>query len=184
MAVDSVLASLPTIASGAMLLREIEPDAALELAERHARPVPLALLRDAYLPGSDRASADAVEPFATHQLPPWGIALADGRLIGVCAFLAWSLRHARAPLVVTLEPGEEDGYLAGVVRTMIDFGFRIMELNRIEAPLGRDDVGPREAVASIGMRHEGTLRRELWSDGSFFDVELYATLREEWLRGR
>ena len=68
MAVDSVLASLPTIASGAMLLREIEPDAALELAERHARPVPLALLRDAYLPGSDRASVDAVEPFDMGQI--------------------------------------------------------------------------------------------------------------------
>jgi ribosomal-protein-alanine N-acetyltransferase len=63
---------------------------------------------------------------------------------------------------------------------LIDFGFRTMELNRIEAPLGRDDVGPRDAVMSMGMRHEGTLRKELLIDGSFLDLELYATLREEW----
>ena len=38
----------------------------------------------------------------------------------------------------------------------------------------------RKLFESLGFKHEGTLRQNVWKNGGFYDDTIYGLLRDEW----
>jgi RimJ/RimL family protein N-acetyltransferase len=68
------------------------------------------------------------------------------------------------------------------IRLMLDYGFKTLNLHRIE--LFVHDVNDRaqEAYQRIGFVVEGRKREALYSDGKYHDEMIMAILKREWLK--
>ncbi|MNC76580.1 ribosomal-protein-S5-alanine N-acetyltransferase [compost metagenome] len=60
---------------------------------------------------------------------------------------------------------------------MLDYGFTVMGLNRIEAFCHPDNIRAQRLFQSLGFQREGLLREYRHTDAGFQDVVLYALLR-------
>jgi RimJ/RimL family protein N-acetyltransferase len=103
-----------------------------------------------------------------------------GQLIGACGLHGISARSRTADLGIWIaEPHWDQGYGTDAVRVMCRFGFREMNLQRID--LGVFDNNPRgmRAYEKVGFREEGRLRRAHFVDGRYVDLLLMGILAEE-----
>ena len=64
--------------------------------------------------------------------------------------------------------------------TMIDFGFRAMDLTRIQATCKAEHAASARVMEKAGMTFEGTLRAYVVNKGTPHDLKMYANLRPEW----
>lgn len=72
------------------------------------------------------------------------------------------------------------GYAPDATRTVVNFGFSTLQLHRISAAIGPDNVASVAVVERLGMRYEGRLRHHVFTNGSWRDSNLYSILRPEW----
>ena len=73
------------------------------------------------------------------------------------------------------------GYCVEATRAVVDFGFSVLELNRIQAEhLTRNPASGR-VMLKLGMRHEGRLHKHTQKWVVFEDVDVYGLLQAEWL---
>lgn len=116
-------------------------------------------------------------------LPPvWGIQhLAEGALIGSCAFHEISFMHARAEIGYALaRKCWGQGLMTEAVRALLAYGFRSLHLNRIEARCDVENTASWRVMEKVGMRFEGVLRQNIVLHGRPRDARMYAILREDW----
>jgi ribosomal-protein-alanine N-acetyltransferase len=72
------------------------------------------------------------------------------------------------------------GYAREAARAVIQFGFELLNLNRICAHhMVRNPASGRVLLAA-GMQQEGVLRQRVRKWGVYEDVVLYAVLRDDW----
>ena len=88
--------------------------------------------------------------------------------------------HRRAELGYWIGvPFWNRGFATEAARAMIEFGFNLLDLNRIHAAhLTRNPASGR-VMAKAGMRFEGVLRQHYIKNGRAEDVAVYAVLRDE-----
>ncbi len=82
---------------------------------------------------------------------------AHAKIIGTCGFLYWLPNHARAELAYAI--GREywnQGLTTEGARAVAEFGFRTMNLNRIEARCEIPNIGSARVMEKLGMTFEGT----------------------------
>jgi RimJ/RimL family protein N-acetyltransferase len=103
-----------------------------------------------------------------------------GELVGVCGLEGIDGRSRWATLGIWIgRPYWDRGYGTDAVRTLCRFGFREMNLQRIELRVHDSNPRGRRAYAKIGFREEGRLRRELFVDGGYVDIIMMGLLAEE-----
>lgn len=108
----------------------------------------------------------------------------EGRLIGAVN-LRFTPDDRRAELGYWVgRPHWGQGICTEAAAAVIDWGFRDRDLNRIYAHHMTRNPASGRVMLKLGMRHEGTLRQHYVKWGVLEDVEIYAVLREEWIRGR
>lgn len=119
--------------------------------------------------------------YDNQEVAPWGIEdKSTGKLIGTCGFMYWSIDHARAELGYALAREYwNKGVMSEVATRIIQFGFEVMELIRIEARCHPDNIGSARVMEKSGMTFEGILRKHLFCKGHHQDVKMYSILREE-----
>ena len=107
--------------------------------------------------------------------------IAHTGLIGTCTLFSINATSRRAEVGYGLSSSSWGrGYMNEALRALLDYGFRHLDLNRIEA-----DIDPRNAASArtlerLGFSKEGTLR-ERWIVGDeVSDTDLYGLLRREW----
>lgn len=112
----------------------------------------------------------------------WSIVGPGDEVIGSCGYNYWQLQGAyRGEIGCDLSPACWGlGYMKEALRLVLDFGFDIMELNRIEALCHPDNIRAKRLVKSLGFQQEGVLRQYRQTSSGFQDVNLHALLREEW----
>jgi ribosomal-protein-alanine N-acetyltransferase len=66
------------------------------------------------------------------------------------------------------------------VRAVIRFGFRTMNLNRIQGRCEVENIASVRVMEKAGMRLEGVLREHEYSAGKYLDIVMYSILRREW----
>ena len=72
------------------------------------------------------------------------------------------------------------GYGQDAVRTLLDYGFRHLNLARIALRVLADDERAVGAYRKAGFVEEGRLRAHAWYDGARHDELVMSVLREEW----
>jgi ribosomal-protein-alanine N-acetyltransferase len=74
------------------------------------------------------------------------------------------------------------GYATEAVNAIIEYGFLKRRLNRIQAMHFSDNPASGRVLEKSGMLFEGTLRQYVGKDDIFFDCQLYAILRSDYLQ--
>lgn len=106
----------------------------------------------------------------------------EAELVGAVGLLV-RRDHRRAELGYWIgKPYWGRGYATEAARAVVDYAFRTLGLNRVQADHLARNPGSGRVLQKLGMRHEGTLREYAHHWGRFEDLELYALVREDYLR--
>jgi len=116
----------------------------------------------------------------------WGIELkSSGKIIGTIGFMWIQYDNASAEAGYSLSRAYwNKGIMTEALTGLIDYGFRYLQLNRIEAQHETDNPASGAVMRKCGMVHEGTLRQRMLNKGKFVDVDLYAILKRDYKKAR
>lgn len=114
----------------------------------------------------------------------WAITLksAEDKAIGTCGFSQFDKSNNMAEIGVDIaHPYWGQGIATEAIKVIIDFGFQVMKLNRIETWVMVENIGSLKVLRKNGFLHEGILReRQLWQ-GEYHDVEMFSILKKDYL---
>ena len=77
------------------------------------------------------------------------------------------------------KPYWSKGYCTEAAGALLDYGFKVLELNRIQARHLVSNPASGRVMQKLGMSYEGTLRQVVFLRGSYEDLAGYAILRDE-----
>ena len=114
-------------------------------------------------------------------LGPWVIQLRENNeVIGTCGFGYLDKLDRRGGIGYFLAQSHWGrGYATEAARAVLRFGFGALALNRIEARCMPVNAASERVMQKLGMKFEGLLRQDMFKDGQFHDVKLYARIAED-----
>lgn len=74
-----------------------------------------------------------------------------------------------------------NGYCTEAFKAIIEFGFKNFGLNKIFGLSLVDNIGSWRVMEKVGMKYEGTRRRDVVKNDLALDLRSYSILREEYL---
>ena len=105
----------------------------------------------------------------------------DGTAIGTCTLYQLDEQCRRAEVGYALLPSAWGrGYANEAVSTLLDWGFDVAGLNRVEADIDPRNVASARALERLGFTHEGHLRERWIVGGETSDSWIYGLLAREW----
>ena len=112
----------------------------------------------------------------------WGIARKeDNWLMGTCGYNGWNrFAHKTGIGYELAQPYWQQGVMTEVLTAVLNFGFRRMKLNRVEALVMPGNVGSEKVLTKLGFHREGLLRQYAYFKEQFYDLQIFALLRQEW----
>ena len=123
-----------------------------------------------------------IKKYKTGEFLDWGITLkSNGKFIGTCGFTSVDFENSRAEIGYVLNPSyQKNGYAVEAVKRVLDYSFYDLEFNRVEAKVMEGNEPSISLLKKIGMRHEGTFKKELYIKGEFKNIMHFAICREEY----
>lgn len=108
---------------------------------------------------------------------------ASQKVIGACAFHNWFISHNRSEIGYNIisDEDKQKGYMTETVSAVIDHGFNVLNLHRIEATTGRENIASQKTLLKHGFVFEGVLREHYNVDRVHQDSLLYGLLRNEFI---
>jgi len=64
-------------------------------------------------------------------------------------------------------------------RLIVDYGFDMLNLNRIQLHVNAENEAAKAVYKKIGFKHEGTLRQAMYKNGRYYDFWLMGILAED-----
>lgn len=121
--------------------------------------------------------------FADKRCIRWGIIRKDkDDLMGSCGYYGFHSWNKRASIGYELaRTSWRQGIMTEAFGAIIDFGFRRLELNRIDALVMPGNTASINLLEKLGFRNEGLLKEyERWGSKGFVDLCMFAILRKDW----
>ncbi|HEX7057199.1 MAG TPA: GNAT family N-acetyltransferase [Bacilli bacterium] len=111
----------------------------------------------------------------------WGIVYKkSNRLIGRIGLIQIDPIHEKAELgYVISDRYWNQGIVTEATYPILDYGFKVLGLNRIEARCNFNNVESYRVMEKLGLSFEGILRKQLKINGIFTDQRIYSILRDE-----
>ncbi len=81
------------------------------------------------------------------------------------------------------KPYWRNGYATEAARAMLEYGFDVLDLNRIHAHCFSRNEPSAKVMERIGMVYEGRLRQHVRKWDSFEDISVFGILRDEFAAG-
>ena len=108
---------------------------------------------------------------------------ASGKIIGRCGLHNWNKDHWRAEIGYSMEDEsfKQRGLMSEAVEAVIDYGFKQMDLNRIEALVADYNTASLRLLEKNGFIREGVMRNHYYVNGVFEDSIVFSLLREEYI---
>jgi len=174
------------ITTARLVLREFATDDWPEVLAYQRDPLYLR-----FYPWTDRTEAevrDFVQKFVDQQTEvprrrfQLAITMPDGeRLIGNCGIRRKAENDWEADIGFELAPAYwGQGYASEAASSMIDFGFRELQLHRISSWCIADNAASARVLERLGLRPGGRLRENEHFKGRWWDTLLYGLLVGEW----
>jgi [ribosomal protein S5]-alanine N-acetyltransferase len=105
----------------------------------------------------------------------------DSRLIGTCGFVSEFKANNRAEIGFAIRKDcWNKGYVTEALKKTLEFGFKTIGYNRIEAICDVENIASARVLEKCGMKFEGILRQYIMKRGEFRDVRSYAILAEDY----
>ena len=106
----------------------------------------------------------------------------DGRLIGLCTLFAFYLPSRRCEIgYILARDSWGQGCMHEALLALLDYGFGVLDLNRIEADIDPRNTGSQRTLDRLGFVAEGLLRERWIVAGEVSDTALHGLLRRDWL---
>jgi [ribosomal protein S5]-alanine N-acetyltransferase len=120
--------------------------------------------------------------YQAQQSITWGITLRDeDRVLGLCSIHQWDRYHRRAEIGYDLAQSHWGrGIGTEAVGPIVQFGFRELEVHRLEAYTIIDNYASVQMLKKLGFQLEGVRRECSWEeDGLFHGSGIFGLLRHE-----
>ncbi len=102
-------------------------------------------------------------------------------VIGWCGYHTWYTKHFRAEIGYVLDdPFKNKGLMTEALKRIIEYGFNNMNLNRIEAFVGKDNIPSLKLMENFGFSQEGLLKEHYNNNGVLEDSLLFALLKNNY----
>ena len=75
---------------------------------------------------------------------------------------------------------EGKGIVTQAIKTLVNFAFTELLLNRVELTIAVDNIKSNKAALNAGFVKEGVLRENEWLYDHFTDQNIYSVLKTEW----
>jgi ribosomal-protein-alanine N-acetyltransferase len=72
------------------------------------------------------------------------------------------------------------GYATEIAALMLHYGYSVLNLHRVQAACGPDNVASQRVLAKLGFAYEGRMREHVFTNGAWRDSLLYSLLKHEW----
>jgi ribosomal-protein-alanine N-acetyltransferase len=102
----------------------------------------------------------------------------DDRLIGFARLGLAGVRAAKLGYAIAAAHWSR-GYATDAARTLIEFGFKELQLHRISAAIGPDNHASVAVVTRLGFHREGIIRDHVFSNGVWRDSILFSLLETD-----
>ena len=103
----------------------------------------------------------------------------NGPVIGTVG-LSVNKNHGRGELgYMVAKEHWNRGFCTEATRALVDYGFRVLELNRIQAMHVPRNPASGRVMQKLGMTREGLLRQYVCNRGAYEDPVMYSILRRE-----
>ena len=111
----------------------------------------------------------------------WAITIKEsGDLIGAIGLMNFSEPFEHAEMGYWIgKPFWNKGFTTEAARTILNYGFESLHLNRIHAHHFSRNASSGKILLKIGMKHEGTFRQHVKKWDIFEDIELYGILKSD-----
>jgi len=111
----------------------------------------------------------------------WGIAIKrQQNIIGTIGFNNFTKRH-RANIGYDLKTEHwNNGYITEALKTVINFGFDQLEINRIEAEVMQGNNISEKVLDKLNFKNEGVLREWMFWNGKHYDMTMFSLLKADY----
>lgn len=178
-------APLPELSSPRLVLRWLEPDDASALFRIYSDPE--AMKYWSSLPMTSEGDAHALldgiaAGLEEGRLFEWGVALQESdEVIGTVTLASLDGANKRAEIGFMLDRAMwRRGYMSEALRTLLDYAFGALGLERIEADVDPRNESSLRLLERLGFQREGYLRERWRVGGGVQDTVLLGLLRREW----
>lgn len=112
----------------------------------------------------------------------WAVVHKDtGRMIGTCGFARVDTANNCAELGYVLHPDfHGKGLMTEAAERVLQFGFQVLGLNRIEARYMWGNDASRRVMDRLGMLYEGVQRAAMLVKGSYRDIATCSILAKDY----
>jgi len=119
---------------------------------------------------------------AAGKIVVWAIANLNDQLIGIAGYWRMQLDHHRSEVGYLIDaPYHGQGYGTETLRAVIDFGFKVLKLHKIEADVDPENIASLKLLKRFGFQHEALFRENRFFDGKFYDSCWLGLLENEWM---
>jgi ribosomal-protein-alanine N-acetyltransferase len=122
-----------------------------------------------------------LELFDKAEVIPWIVfEKVSGKIVGFVRFLDFSILNARAEIgYAFVSSSWNKGYATEAAKALIDFGFKSLNLIRIQATVDPKNFASNRVLEKCGMHFEGILRDYKISQGIASDRKMYAIIKKD-----
>ena len=180
---------MPVLETERLVLRKLTMNDAQDMFEYSSDPqVAKHVLWDAHTSVSDTRGylRYMIRKYRCGEPSSWGIEeKATGKIIGTIGYMWYQPENSATELGYSLARRcWNKGYMTEALSAVLDYTFRELRFNRVEAQHEVDNPASGTVMRKCGMVKEGTLRQRMYNKGRYVDVDLYAILRKEYLTKR
>ncbi|MBZ0277883.1 MAG: GNAT family N-acetyltransferase [Anaerolineae bacterium] len=186
MTLDAAFTHFPTLTTERLSLRRIQvEDAAAVFAIKSNPAVTHAYGREPH-PAIENSLGwiqRLQTYYAEREALVWGITFKGQAepVIGSCTFWNFTGGFRCAELGYELHPDYwGQGIMSEVLPAILAFGFRELDLHRIEANTMANNAASLSLLRRAGFIEEGRLRERIFFQGQFTDEVYFGLLQEEW----
>jgi len=108
-------------------------------------------------------------------------AKATHEVLGRIGFHTWYVHHNRAEIGYGMlqEEYKGKGYMTEALKPVLEYGFDVLHLNRVEAFIGSQNTPSIKLVERFGFVKEGLLREHYCKNNVYEDSACYSLLKSE-----
>ncbi len=106
------------------------------------------------------------------------------KLIGNCGLhaLDWKNRVAEVGITIGEKEYQSKGYGTEAMELLLDYGFKTVNLNRIQLRVYEFNSRAINSYNKIGFVNEGRMRQAIFINGEYHNIIFMSLLQEEWLK--
>ncbi|MFS1512628.1 GNAT family N-acetyltransferase [Chengkuizengella sp. SCS-71B] len=183
--IEDVFTNIPSIETDRMLLRKMRLEDAMDMFEYASDPEMTKYTSwDTHktIEDSKQFIQMTLQKYENKEMSTWGIEHKQNqKLIGGCGFVYWNPNHRRTEIGYSLSRAYwNQGLITEASQALINFAFKKMKVNRVEARCNVENVGSERVMQKIGMTYEGILREQIYIKENYEDVKMYSLLKKEY----